>query len=821
MFEPGNKILFKRGGNWQGGLAPQGSGTQGNRIVIGAYGNGALPRLDGSGVENTILLKNQEHWEISHLEITNEDRSGLAPQAPRRGVHLLNVNFGGEALTEHNTKTTTTLNDFYIHDLYIHDVKGEDKKDANGSSGIQVTVNIPDMVDGKIHNKDSINQRTTFDNIVIENNIIDDVHRSGILFWTDWKNRDLLRPEDPAFNENSVTPWTPITNVKIRGNKLYNIGGDGIAPHMTKGALVEYNYLDGYNLKSTGYNAGMWVWNADDTLFQYNEVTGGFSTRDGMPWDFDQGSQGVVYQYNYSYNNDGGTLLLCAESRGGVKDGTFRYNISYNDKYQTLTVCQGNNLEGINIYNNVFYIDETTNTAPLVNQGGNVQANIYNNIFVNNGHGGYATKPRWEYSNNIFAGSNIPKPNQIPGNNLTGVDPMFADVTFPGTVLNKDMKTRDVTDWSALDGFKIRATSPAVNGGRFVSLDINKHPGTAGTDFFHNSIHDGDYVYNGLPDIGAHEFSDVEFEKVTPFIPATEIEPSIPPFEVKLENGTFEDTTKHTNNDPWNFQWNGAITSNNPFEGKYAGEIKAVNGGASIEHIIAVAPNTEYRIDAMTMRGDANQKLTLGVKWNDKQGKEDKEFVEIKHTEYQPSSLTFTTPEGVNAVTLYYYKASGPAVASYIDTVSIEKVIKVDTKELVALIQEIDAIDSSLFTPESMGVLKTVSDKATKLLQSESLSQEMIDNLILEIRNAKSNLVKINPVDPVDPVDPIDPIDPVDPVMPFEPNEPATPITNETNKETVQTLPNTGMNDLIPISALVLSSVGIVIALAARRKNKS
>ncbi|WZU00735.1 hypothetical protein MGH68_14555 [Erysipelothrix sp. D19-032] len=134
VFEPGNKILFKRGGNWQGGLAPKGSGTQGNRIVIGAYGNGALPRLDGNGVENTVLLKNQEHWEISHLEITNEDPSGLTPQSPRRGVHLLNVNFGGESLTEHTTKTTTTLNDFYIHDLYIHDVKGEDKKDAKGSS---------------------------------------------------------------------------------------------------------------------------------------------------------------------------------------------------------------------------------------------------------------------------------------------------------------------------------------------------------------------------------------------------------------------------------------------------------------------------------------------------------------------------------------------------------------------------------------------------------------------------------------------------------------------------------------------------------------
>ncbi|WP_415540421.1 carbohydrate binding domain-containing protein, partial [Erysipelothrix anatis] len=308
------------------------------------------------------------------------------------------------------------------------------------------------------------------------------------------------------------------------------------------------------------------------------------------------------------------------------------------------------------------------------------------------------------------------------------------------------METRDITDWSALDGFKINAASPAVNAGRFVSLDINKHPGTAGTDFFKNSIHDGNVVYNGLPDIGAHEFSDTKFENVTPFIPATVIEPSIPAFEVKLENGTFEDTTKHTNKDPWNFQWNGAITTNNPFEGKYAGEIKAVNGGASIEHIIAVAPNTEYQIDAMTMSGDPSQKLTLGVKWKDNQGKEDKQFVEIKHTEYQPSTITFTTPEGVNAVTLYYYKASGPAIASYIDNVSIKAVVKVDTAELATLIQEVDAMNTSLYTPESMTVLKALTDNAQQLLQSESLTQDIIDNLILEIQKAVNNLVKIDPV---------------------------------------------------------------------------
>jgi hypothetical protein len=43
QLQPGDSVLFRRGGNWTGNLVPKGSGRKGERIVIGAYGGGPAP----------------------------------------------------------------------------------------------------------------------------------------------------------------------------------------------------------------------------------------------------------------------------------------------------------------------------------------------------------------------------------------------------------------------------------------------------------------------------------------------------------------------------------------------------------------------------------------------------------------------------------------------------------------------------------------------------------------------------------------------------------------------------------------------------------
>jgi len=55
---PGDRVLFKRGGLWRGQLIPQ-SGTNGARIVYGAYGTGDKPILEGS-----VARDRPEEWTL-------------------------------------------------------------------------------------------------------------------------------------------------------------------------------------------------------------------------------------------------------------------------------------------------------------------------------------------------------------------------------------------------------------------------------------------------------------------------------------------------------------------------------------------------------------------------------------------------------------------------------------------------------------------------------------------------------------------------------------------------------------------------------------
>ncbi len=61
VFVPGDKILFKAGTNYSGLLKPKGSGADGRPIVIDMYGSGEKPRIDGEGIQDTLLLENIEY----------------------------------------------------------------------------------------------------------------------------------------------------------------------------------------------------------------------------------------------------------------------------------------------------------------------------------------------------------------------------------------------------------------------------------------------------------------------------------------------------------------------------------------------------------------------------------------------------------------------------------------------------------------------------------------------------------------------------------------------------------------------------------------
>jgi hypothetical protein len=316
-FQPGDRVLLKSGCVWSGQLLLKNSGSDTEPIRVDRYGSGPRPRIDGEGkVEDVIRLYNIENVEIRNLEVTNH---GAMP-AVRRGVHIFADNFG-------------TAHHIVIAGLYIHDVNGTnghgDKGKDNG---------------GIIFRTKGDTVPSRFDGLVIERNLIRTVDRSAIAA----QSFHALR-----------TRWFPSLHVVIRDNLVDDVGGDGIVPWATEGVLVEHNIARHCNRRAGSYNAGIWPWSTDDSIFQLNEASFTHTTLDGEGFDSDYNSRNTLFQYNYSHDNEGGFMLICTpgernpqENIGNV--GTVvRYNISRNDHSRAFNLSAA---EHTSVHDNFIYV---------------------------------------------------------------------------------------------------------------------------------------------------------------------------------------------------------------------------------------------------------------------------------------------------------------------------------------------------------------------------------------------------------------------------------------------------------------------------------
>jgi hypothetical protein len=113
--------------------------------------------------------------------------------------------------------------------------------------------------------------------------------------------------------------------------------GSGIIVSATHGAVVEFCHAHdngGLNSQNSGGPFGIWAWQANNVIIQFNishhNKTGG--NQDGGGFDFDGGMTNSIMQYNYSYENEGpGYLLAQFWGAPPYHDNVIRYNISYND----------------------------------------------------------------------------------------------------------------------------------------------------------------------------------------------------------------------------------------------------------------------------------------------------------------------------------------------------------------------------------------------------------------------------------------------------------------------------------------------------------
>lgn len=457
----GDHVLLKAGDIWQNQyLDLTGSGTGTSPIVIDSFGTGHKPVIDFGDTfvgqdAFGVRITDGSNWDISNLDITSGPQSTAVE---RNGIIVVG-----------DSATNQAISHIHITNNDIHDIFGSTR--FSGGITVWAQANASNAT------------LNAFDDVLIEDNSVQNVSDRGIQTMTD----------KVTYGAKDAVPdsWYTFTNLVIRGNTVSQTNGDGILPRGALGSLIEGNTTDlvgadavaasavASYFPSHPYVAAQWAYYCKGAVFQRNVASHTRKlTGDGEPWDFDIGVYDSVYQYNYSFENQGGTLLSMYSTSGNV----FRYNISQNDGDATsgaIAVNLSNGGSGsVRIYNNVFY---RTNgqTKPLTAAGASSTEPFYylNNIFW--GNGSFATGSAVFYSHNTFYGANSAAPSDAA--KLT-TNPSFVN---PG----------GATGLNSANAYALTSTSPSRDSG------IATASGNGGLDFTGHALYQG-----AAPDRGAIEY---------------------------------------------------------------------------------------------------------------------------------------------------------------------------------------------------------------------------------------------------------------------------------------------------------------------------
>lgn len=341
--KPGDSILLKSGAVFTDKLYFSGRGSTGKPIVIGKYGGDEKPYLKGdASLLEMVYIYNSEHIVVRDLEISNK---GKSPCPYLTGLIVELHNYG--------KAKDITIDNIYIHDVYGSLLKG-DGYQHNKDVGSGQAILLRNLKGG---DKDSV--PSCFDGLLVQHCVIKNSQRNGIMMWGNWVRKY----------------WFPNLNVVIRNNILDGVPGDGIVPVGCEAPLVEYNVMKNCpaTLPPSEACDGIWPWSCDNAVIQYNVVSDHKSQVDGYGFDSDYNCNNSLFQYNLSFNNDGGFLLLCnsggwpKEYSIGNRNTVVRYNISINDgnrnyivkgkkDYFSPVIHITGNTQNSKIEHNLFYI---------------------------------------------------------------------------------------------------------------------------------------------------------------------------------------------------------------------------------------------------------------------------------------------------------------------------------------------------------------------------------------------------------------------------------------------------------------------------------
>jgi hypothetical protein len=323
-----------------------------------------------------------------------------------------------------------------------------------------------------------------FTNIEISHCLIHDNYEDGIYFLGTY-----VGYPDPASRRSSVNiHHCEVYNNKGNINQTSNASGSGITLGLCVNSKIEHchaHHNGGYNGCTHGGPLGIWLYECDNTLVQYNESNNnkngpnGSQKQDGGGFDIDGGCSNCVFRFNYSHDNEGaGFALFEYGSSYQFHNNTICYNISINDGRNQYSATAGlqfwtvmGNSQDCYVYNNLFYMDNASSISferyaiiTVAQSQGFTNLQVFNNIFVINGQslGLYGGSQQGIFNNNIFAVLNGANNNFSGGTNAIFADPKLFQLYRPASTIGASVHENMS---SFLPQYQLRSDSPAVKTG--------------------------------------------------------------------------------------------------------------------------------------------------------------------------------------------------------------------------------------------------------------------------------------------------------------------------------------------------------------------
>ena len=385
-----------------------------------------------------------------------------------------NVRFGIKVVA-----STKDLENFSFNNLYIHDIYPSPYITNNIHLGYGIKLETQsDIASGLIN---------TISDVNVHNTTITNTGHYG--FWI--KSLGLVGIDSIKNN-----------HILVENCVFEHTGGSGFVPNKSENVLVQnciFNHT-GSSIDNRMWKrgSGMWPFDCKNVVAQYNKFMNANGPMDSYGSHIDYGNENVVFQYNYSLNNEGGF----AEILGDNINCGYRYNISVNDGYREdpngaswdkkgkifwiSNFCGQNPIRcpntGTFIYNNTIFVSDTLN--PEIYFWPNIgDVHVYNNIIVA-GKNGQSIPTLIEnnlndlnISHNLFYDSSRISLDSDLQNNALYDDPLL---------LNTNNLGEDNPQ-----AYQIENNSPAIGSGFLIngSSDTNNYlEHNGGLDYFGNSV---------------------------------------------------------------------------------------------------------------------------------------------------------------------------------------------------------------------------------------------------------------------------------------------------------------------------------------------